>query len=74
MTGSVVQDSPLKPLLDRVMAARQLGDIRLGRQLLSLFLTDTSIGHGMASKSIVRLAFPPAGNTGRGSCNRQDRS
>ena len=52
MTESVVQDSPLKPLLGCVMVARQLtsigakalDDIKPGRQLLSLFPAGTSAG------------------------------
>jgi hypothetical protein len=56
MTESVVQDSPLKQLLDRVMVARQLtsigakalDDIEPGRQLLSLFLAGTSAGKAAA--------------------------
>jgi hypothetical protein len=52
MTESVVQDSPLKQLLGRVMVARQLtsigakalDDIEPGRQLLSHFLVGTSAG------------------------------
>jgi hypothetical protein len=56
MTESVVQDSPLKHLLDRVMVARQLtsigakalDDIGPGRQLLSLFLAGTTAGKAAA--------------------------
>lgn len=52
MTESVVQDSPLKPLLGCVMVARQLTSIgakaldgiKPGRQLLSLFPAGTSAG------------------------------
>jgi hypothetical protein len=54
MTESVIQDTPLKRLLDRVMVARQLtsigakalDDIEPGRQLLSPFLVGTSAGKG----------------------------
>ena len=56
MTESVVQDSPLKPLLGCVMVARQLtsigaktlDDIEPGRQLLSLFPAGTSAGKATA--------------------------
>ena len=52
MTQSVILDSPLKQLLDRVMVARQLTSIgakaldgiKPGRQLLSLFPAGTSAG------------------------------
>ena len=52
MTKSVIQDTPLKQLLDRVMVARQLtsigakalDDIEPGRQLLSFFFAGTSAG------------------------------
>ncbi len=58
MTQSVIQDSPLKQLLDRVMVASQLtsigamalDDIEPGRQLLSLFLDGTSAGKDTATE------------------------
>jgi len=54
MTQSVIQDSPLKQFLDRVMVARQLtsigamalDDIEPGRQLLSLPLCRQRHGAG----------------------------
>ena len=66
MIKSVIQDSPLKQLLDRVMVARQLtsigakalDDIEPGRQLLSLFLTGTSAGKDTRRKSVTPLVLP----------------
>ena len=66
MTESVVQDSPLKPLLGRVMVARQLtsigakalDDIGPGRQLLSLFLAGTTAARPWRRKSAARLGLP----------------
>ena len=57
MTQSVILDSPLKQLLDRVMVARQLtsigakalDDIEPGRQLLSFFFAGTRAGKDTAS-------------------------
>jgi len=66
MNKSIVQDSPLKQLLDRVMVDRQLtsigakalDDIEPGRQLLSLFFAGTSAGKATAPKIGPRLALP----------------
>jgi hypothetical protein len=69
MTKSVIQDTPLKQLLDRVMVARQLtsigakalDDIEPGRQLLSLFLVGTSAGKGATPG--IGCAICPSANT-----------
>ena len=59
MTESLVQSSPMKQLLDRVVVAGQLtsigakalDDIEPGRQLLSLFLVGTNAGKGATPES-----------------------
>jgi hypothetical protein len=69
MTQSVIQDSPLKQLLDRVMVARQLtsigakalDDIEPGRQLLSLLFAGTRAGKDTAPE--IGCAICPSAHT-----------
>ena len=71
MTKSVIQNTPPKQLLNRVMVARQLtsigakalDDIVPGRQLLSLFFAGTSAGKDTRRKSVARLVVPPTQTT-----------
>lgn len=83
MTKSVIQDSPLKQLLDRVMVARQLtsigakalDDIGPGRQLLSLFFAGTSAGKDTATE--IGCAIGPSAHADdvlKNLGNKKDRS
>lgn len=83
MTQSVIQDSPLKQFLDRVMVARQLtsigamalDDIEPGRQLLSLLFAGTRAGKDTAPE--IGCAIGPSARADdvlKNSDNKKDRS
>ena len=83
MTKSVIQDTPLKQFLNRVMVARQLtsigakilDDIEPSRQLLSLFLVGTNAGKGATPG--IGCAIGPSAHADdvlNNSDNKKDRS